>query len=127
MKIYHTETQADYDALMVELEADGAIWSFGRKLSESNNWYMSEHLTCIRVYDSKVNHASLNYYKEEYPDITITKYKAKADEKMKFTKENVYKLAERYSVDQGYLLGDLKSDIFNLDDTTEKVVVPKFI
>lgn len=46
---------------------------------------------------------------------------------MKFTKENVYKMAERYSVDQGYLLSDLKSDIFKLDDKPEKVVIPKFV
>src|SRR5699024_367912 len=91
-----------------------------------NNWHVSEYLTCIRVYDSEVDHASLNYYKEEYSHIPITKYKAKVNE-MRFTKKNVYKLAERYSVDQGYLLRDLKSDIFNLDDTPRKVIVPKFV
>lgn len=80
MRIYHTETQADYDALMVELEAEGCEWSFGGKLPEVNNWHISENLTGIRVYDSKVNHASLNYYKEEYPDIPIIKYKAKTEE-----------------------------------------------
>ena len=36
-------------------------------------------------------------------------------------------MAERYSVDQGYLIGDLKSDISKLDDKPEKVVVPKFV
>lgn len=46
---------------------------------------------------------------------------------MKFTKENVYKMVERYSVDQGYLIGDLKIDISKLDDTPEKIVVPKFV
>ena len=125
MKIYHTETQADYDALMVELEEQGYKWSFRRKLSEFNNWHISEHLTCLRVYGSEVNHASLNYYKEEYPSIPITKYKAKADDEMKFTKENIYKLAERYNVDENYLMDDFKSDIFKLDDTPEKVAVPK--
>ena len=125
MKIYHTETQADYDALMVELEEQGYKWSFRRKLSEFNNWHISEHLTCLRVYGSEVNHASLNYYKEEYPSIPITKYKAKADDEMKFTKENIYKLAERYNVDENYLMDDFKSDIFKLDDTPEKAVVPK--
>ena len=46
---------------------------------------------------------------------------------MKFTKENVYKLAERYNVDENYLMNEFKSDIFKLDDTPEKVVVPKFV
>lgn len=42
---------------------------------------------------------------------------------MKFTKENVCKLAERYS----YFTSDLQDEILNLDDTPEKVVVPKFV
>ena len=31
MKIYHTETQEDYDALMVELEAEGKTWRTEKK------------------------------------------------------------------------------------------------
>ena len=138
MKIYHTETQEDYDALvveleeqgckwalMIELERQGCAWASNRKLTKVNNWPMKEHLTCLRVYDSKVNHESLNYYKEKYPDIPITKYKAKADDKMRFTKENVYRLAERYDVDENYRADDFESDIFELEYTPEKVVVPK--
>ena len=88
MKIYHTETQEDYDALMVELEEQGCKWSLGRELSEVNNWHISEHLTCLRVCGSKVYRASLNYYKEEYPCMLIIKYKAKDDGSlMKPTKE----------------------------------------
>ncbi len=125
MKIYHTETQADYDALMVELERQGCAWSFRRKLLEVNNWRIHEHLTCLRVYGSKVNHASLNYYKEEYPDTPITKYKAKADEKMKFTKENVYKVFSQYRKDSNFPFNDLQDEIKELDDTPEKAIVPK--
>ena len=127
MKIYHTETQADYDALMAELEKQGCKWAFGRELSEVNNWHISEHLTCLRVYDSKVNHASLNYYKEEYPDTPIIKYKAKAEEKMRFTKENVYKAFSQYRKDSNFPFNDLQDEILKLDDTPEKVVVPKFV
>ena len=127
MKIYHTETQTDYDALMIELERQGCKWSFDRKLSEVNNWRMNEHLTCLRVYDSKVNHASLNYYKEDYPDVPIIKYKAKVDEKMRFTKENVYKALSQYRKDSNFPFNDLQDEIIKLDDTPEKVVAPKFV
>lgn len=124
LKIYHTETQEDYDALMVELEAQGFMWSFGRKLSESNNWHVSEHLTCIRVYDSEVNHASLNYYKEEYSHIPITKYKAKVNE-MRFTKKNVLNLTDKWVENKIVSFQELQNQIKELDDTPEKVVVPK--
>ena len=128
MKIYHTETQEDYDALMLKLEAQGCKWSFDRKLSEVNRWHVDEHLTCLRVYDSKVNHASLNYYKDEYPHVPIEKYKAKADKKMKFTKENVEKVIDEYFLRADLEpCSDLIAEIYNLDDTPEKVVVPKFV
>ena len=35
MKIYHTETQADYDALMVELEEEGHRYPSERALEKS--------------------------------------------------------------------------------------------
>ena len=128
MKIYHTETQEDYDALMVELEEEGVSWFNGVQMTKKpDNWGVHKKHTYVRVDGVYAFYDSVYFHEWRYPDIPITKYKAKADEKMKFTKENVYKLAERYSVDQGYLIGDLKSDISKLDDTPEKVVVPKFV
>lgn len=130
MKIYHTETQEDYDALMVELERQRI------ETLEKDYWKEHDNRTAVfvraigRYHNSNrtdTTYGSLGWALKNYPDTPITTYKAKVDEKMRFTKENVYKLAERYSVDQGYLIGDLKSDIFKLDDTPEKVVVPKFV
>ena len=46
---------------------------------------------------------------------------------MKFTKENIYKLFSQYRKDSNYSLNDLQDEILNLDDTPEKVVVPKYI
>lgn len=60
-------------------------------------------------------------------DIPITKYKAKADEKMRFTKENVYKVFSQYRKDSNFPFNDLQDEIIKLDDTPEKVVVPKFV
>ena len=130
MKMYHTETQEDYDALMVELERLG-IQTLGKRYWEvyENQTVVIVHAFCRHSKSTRTDTAygSLGWALQNYPTVPIQKYKAKADEKMKFTKENVYKLAERYSVDQGYLIGDLKSDISKLDDKPEKVVVPKFV
>ena len=130
MKIYHTETQEDYDALMVELEAKGYTWGgTTSKPTQWNGWSHNKENTCIRTLPEDKELVTMHkvHYVTGYPQTPITKYKAKVEDKMKFTKENVYKLAERYSVDQGYLIGDLKSDISKLDDKPEKVVVPKFV
>ena len=54
MEIYHTETQADYDALMVELERQGCTWFSGLKPTEAaTNWKLNSNETCVKV-DKKV-------------------------------------------------------------------------
>ena len=126
MKIYHTETQEDYDALMVELESQGCKWLSGRKPTETTkNWKRNSSETCVRV-DKKITiYDKKSYYTREYPRVPITKYKAKADEKMKFTKENVYKVFSQYRKDSNFPFNDLQDEIKELDDTPEKAIVPK--
>ena len=128
MKIYHTETQADFDALMVELEAVGCEWFSGRKPTEATTyWKLNSIETCVKIDKKVIAYNEKGYYAMRYPSIPIIKYKEKADEKMKFTKENVYKMVARYRLDFDYLIDDLKSDIFDLEYTPEKVGVPKYI
>ena len=130
MKIYHTETQEDYDALMVELEEQGCKWLSGSKPTEAaTNWKLNSNETCVRV-DKKVVmviYEKKSFYTWYYPDTPIIKYKAKADEKMRFTKENVYKVFSQYRKDSNFPFNDLQDEIIKLDDTPEKVAVPKFV
>ena len=52
----------------------------------------------------------------------------KANEKMKFTKENVVKVINEYILQADFdPCNDLIAEIHNLNDTPEKVVVPEFI
>ena len=52
----------------------------------------------------------------------------KTNEKMKFTKENVEKVFDDYFWKAGFeSCGSFLVDLYNLDDTPEKVVVPKYI
>ena len=125
MKIYHTKTQADYDALMVELEVQGCAWAYGHKPTTSNDWRFQEEHTCIKLKGQSITRGYLELFNNLHPDIPITKYKAKADEKMKFTKENVYKAFIQYRKDSNFPFNDLQDEIKELDDTPEKAIVPK--
>lgn len=129
MKIYHTETQADYDALMGELEEQGCKWLSGRKPTEAKyHWFNYEEKTYVRVSFGILTKFDFRHYKEEYPNIPVIKYKAKAEDKMRFTKENVEKVIDDYFWEADFEpCGDLIAEIHNLDDTPEKVVVPKFV
>ena len=128
MKIYHTETQEDYDALMVELEEEGVSWFNGVQMTKKpDNWGVHKKHTYVRVDGVYAFYDSVYFHEWRYPDIPITKYKAKADDKMKFTKDNVYKLFSQYRKCADYSLNDLQDEILKLDDTPEKVVVPKFV
>ena len=128
MKIYHTETQEDYDALMVELESQGCKWLSGRKPTETTkNWKLNSSETCVRVDKKMAMYDKKSYYTWYYQYVPITKYKAKADEKMKFTKENVGKLFNEHDKYICFSFNDLRDEILKLDDAQEKVVVPKFV
>lgn len=52
-KIYHVKTQADYDALMVELEAKGYLWMSGFLPTKLNSWEAYGSDTGIRLEESK--------------------------------------------------------------------------
>ena len=75
-EIYHTETQADYDALMVELESKEVIWGgIATKPSQFNAWKFYKNQTCVKLDDDIIRHSSLDYYTQYCPDIPIIKYK----------------------------------------------------
>ena len=126
MKIYHTETQEDYDALMAELEAKGIEWANGNEMTAGiEEWKAYGSRTCVRVEGTDAFYCEKAYYTSAYHDVQIIKYKAKVDEKMKFTKENVGKLFNEHDKYICFSLDDLQDEILKLDDTPEKVVVPK--
>ena len=126
MKIYHTETQEDFDALMVELEEEGCKWLSGDKMTELTYWHLNREKTCVSVRPAgKVRITSKEYHSLFHSDVPIIKYKAKVDKKMKFTKENVEEvIAGWFWKDGNSTLDDLVSELRKLDDKPEKVPVP---
>ena len=72
MKIYHTETQDDYDALMVELTEKGI------RIIKSYAWGVHSENTVVIVECGDSSFGSLENIKESYPFIEIQKYKVNA-------------------------------------------------
>ena len=133
MKIYHTETQEDYDALLIKLEEQGYEWNSGSVMRKTPNYWISHKSEmCVMVNCC----GNITYGKKSGLELSyqtpIIKYKAKVDEKMKFTKENVeIAIYHHLKETEDSILVDIVSDIYDmvetLDDTPEKVVVPKFV
>lgn len=84
MKIYHTETQADFDALMIELEEQGYKWAHGDKPTEwewlDEIWDAHRGNTCVGAESNKqIQWSDIDYCEINYPDTPIIKYKAKTE------------------------------------------------
>lgn len=85
MKLYHVETQEDYDALMFKLEKEGCEWSStGNKPTKDGLWHLFKGDTVIEKYYIYLEVASKGYCEIAYPDIPIKKYKVKQDEVAKW-------------------------------------------
>lgn len=126
MKIYHTETQADYDALMVKLDAEGVRWRSGRRMKGPTYWERYRRYTCVLLKKDKASFDEKDYYVKNYPDIPIIRYRAEEEERMRFSKKSIEKVFNNF-MQSGDSIAGLKDSIMTLVDEPEKVVVPKFV
>ncbi|RQW65876.1 DUF3310 domain-containing protein [Listeria sp. SHR_NRA_18] len=137
MKIYHTETQEDYDALMVELEKEGVTWAFaGDKPTASNLWDIYGNETCIKKEGNKITYATCSYFnaykiiKYKANDTvnnpshyntggieTLDYIKAKVKDYPSYAVGNIMKYITRYEHKNG--IEDLKKAQFYLNDLIE--------
>ena len=93
MKIYHVETQQDYDALMVELEEKGYKWLSGHKPTDFRYWEEDKENTCIKISGKFITFDSIEWHKGGYPDPSIIEYKSdKQGETDNFIKELTVKI-----------------------------------
>ncbi|EAE2399400.1 TPA_asm: DUF3310 domain-containing protein [Listeria monocytogenes] len=87
MKLYHVETQEDYDALMVELEKEGCRWASETKPTNENNWIDFKRDTVIeRSAQNRLTYAHKYYFENPCTTTPIEKYKAKTYEVEKWAK-----------------------------------------
>lgn len=86
MKIYHTETQEDFDALLGKLKNEGYSWFFGEVIPsyDSELWERYKQDTVVHIEEEGVSWGSLSYAKYLHPNTPIKKYKVKQDEVAKW-------------------------------------------
>ena len=82
MKVYHTATQEDYDALMIELEEKGCEWKNGIKLTHLDNFKKYDKDTYIYNRYGAISFSGVEYFKEYHGDEPLIEYKAKGDKQM---------------------------------------------
>lgn len=89
IKIYHVETQEDYDDLMAKLEKKGYKWSIGentsRELMKSGIWEVYSSETYIATYEQTkmVGWGAIEHLETMHPNETIIKYKTDKTDKAK--------------------------------------------
>lgn len=86
MKIYHTETQEDFDALLGKLKNEGWTWFFGEAITQDDSelWERFKYDSALFVDEEGVSYGTLSYAEDNYPDTPIEKYKVKQDEVSKW-------------------------------------------
>lgn len=81
MKIYNTETQEDFNALLEKLKNEGCSWFFGEVITsdDSQLWERHKQNTVVYVGVDKdgVSYGNLSVAKNNYHVTPIEKYKAK--------------------------------------------------
>ncbi|WP_311773085.1 DUF3310 domain-containing protein [Listeria seeligeri] len=83
MKIYNTETQEDFNALLEKLKNEGYHWWSGRAIvpDDPQLWERNKQNTVVYVEvdvnGDGVSYGTLSYAEDNYPDTPIEKYKAK--------------------------------------------------
>ena len=97
MKIYHTETKADYDALMVELEAEGYEWIGGEippELSLFDKYGSESTVTTYNGIAKKfMQYSKAAFQIENYPNERIIEYKAKGENMAEEMKHKLQEVA----------------------------------
>ena len=122
MKLYHTETREDYNALIDELSAQGFKWQGGQKPHEFDGFGKHESETIFKVSDNVIIYFSMNSYKNNYNEFELIEYKAKKD--VKDLNESVLEIIE--NLVQGTNLKSfysLQKAKHNLDILIEKLEV----
>lgn len=126
IKIYHVETQEDYDDLMIKLEGRGYMWLSGDKPTSEDCWAESERETIVYLNDIeeyKMTYGFLSAARNTYPTVNIIKYKAgdtleletdKAKELQKYSEQIAKKkeeLSNEHTQDNHKLFNEIITDL----------------
>ena len=111
MKIYHVETQGDYDALMIELEEKGCEWRRGEKPTRLDNFKYNGKDTYIYEEYGGIISFSGGYYFEAYcGNETLIECKVKG-ENMKMTQEEMKRKLQKKAFDVSVAVESFSRDM----------------
>ena len=79
MKVYHVETQQDYNELMSELEVKGHKWLSGYKPTSKKYWEQNKESSCIIISAKYITFMNIEQSKKQHPNIPVIEYKAKGE------------------------------------------------
>lgn len=115
MKLYHTETQEDFDTLLEKMKNEGCSWFFGEVITsdDSELWERYKQDSALFVDEEGVSYGTLSYAEDNYPDTPIEKYKAKKTE----TTDPVEKFQTAWK-------GLIKSRLIEFTDTSDNINNP---
>lgn len=84
VKIYHVETQEDYDDLMIELENEGCMWESESLPTSAKYWNTFKGNTYITLNkkSKRLTYGYMGLVDINYPDIPVIKHKVKGVEQM---------------------------------------------
>ena len=122
MKLYHTQTREDYNALMDELESKGIKWYGGQKPQEFDGFDLHESETIFKVSDNTISYFSMSFYKNNYKEFELIEYKAEKDVEYlnEYVLEIIENLVQATNLKSFYSLQKAKH---NLDRLIEKLEV----
>ncbi|HAA4467930.1 TPA_asm: DUF3310 domain-containing protein [Listeria monocytogenes] len=115
LKLYRTETQEDFDALLKKLGKEGYRWWSGKVITsdDSGCWEFYKQNTVVFVLGEVVMYWNISYAKNKYPFIPIEKYKAEKTE----TTDPVEKFQTAWK-------GLIKSRLIEFTDTSDNINNP---
>lgn len=117
MKLYHTETREDYNALMDELESKGVKWADGKKPHELDAFEAYGSETIFQVSNKEIVCFSMDFYKQYYNEIEVIEYKKDIKISNESVLEIIENLAQATNLKSLYSLQKAKH---NLDKLIEK-------
>lgn len=112
MKNYHTATQEDYNALMIELENKGCMW-YEEKPTAKNYWPKNEEKTYVMEENGYLTYGRMEpSYRELYSKEPFIDYKAKGENMtQEEMKQDIIDLATDVFVAVGLFARDIKFEM----------------
>lgn len=103
MRLYWTETEEDFDALMEKLSEEGVTWTSGLDMEAGDfRWGVFKETFCVRVVKDEACYGSVDFYRKHYPETPIIKYVAEKESETRIDINDFVKEVHQNAVQHGW-------------------------